>query len=125
MNCSGILVLEDDSVLQGLLLEVLKLGGYEAHAAANGQEALDLLRSQKIPRPCVMLVDLMMPVMNGWDFLKACDQDPDLATIPRVVLSASRERLNDAKAQAHLAKPAEIKQIFKIISSLSVVPPDA
>src|SRR5579862_4602951 len=65
-TCSGILIVDDDPDIRDSLKEVLEDEGYEVNGVANGREALDYLR--KSPRPCVILLDLMMPVMDGWQF---------------------------------------------------------
>ena len=67
-TCSGILIVDDDPDIRDSLKEVLEDEGYEVNGVANGREALDYLR--KSPRPCVILLDLMMPVMDGWQFRK-------------------------------------------------------
>ena len=79
-QCSGILVVDDDPDIRDSLREVLEDEGYGTSCVANGREALDFLRSGK--RPCVILLDLMMPVMDGWQFLEEQKRDPALAAIP-------------------------------------------
>src|ERR1044071_1184503 len=78
--CTMILVVEDDSAIREVLTDVLESEGYQVLNAANGREAIQLLRSSTLP--CLILLDLMMPVMNGWQFRDEQRQDPLLAPVP-------------------------------------------
>ena len=82
-------VVDDDPDMREALRLVLELRGYSVEEAADGQRALELLRSN--PGCCLILLDLMMPGMNGWQFRKAQQEAPELAAIPVVVLSAMRD----------------------------------
>lgn len=112
-----ILVIEDDDDLRDVLVEVLKVGGYEAYGVENGQVALERLRQD--PLPCVMLVDLNMPVMNGWKFMERCDQDPRLRDIPRIVISVFAEQLRKVRAHAHLPKPVDLQNIIRLVEKMT------
>src|SRR5437588_12112485 len=81
-----VLVVEDDAVLNGAIKMLLEWEGYEVDCAANGSDALDRLREQG--RPSVILLDLLMPVLSGWEFRDEQKRDPALADIPVVVVSA-------------------------------------
>src|SRR5262249_1755713 len=84
---SGIvLVVDDDSDIRGALCELLEDEGYRVVAASNGEEALVYLNSRE--RPCVILLDLMMPVMDGWEFRRQQQKDPRWSQIPVVVITA-------------------------------------
>jgi CheY-like chemotaxis protein len=89
-----VLIVEDDEDLREMMVEMLSIEGFHAVAAGNGREALDCLHHK--PRPDVILLDLMMPVMDGWEFRRQQQADPALAKVPVVVLSA----LDDARARA-------------------------
>ena len=78
--CGGILVVDDDPDIRDSLREVLEDEGYEVACVGNGREALDHLKTAN-PRPCVILLDLMMPVMDGWQFRKEQKQDAEIAGI--------------------------------------------
>ena len=86
---SSILIVEDDSDLREALAQVLRDEGYEVLGASHGQEALDSLREGR--RPCLILLDLTMPVMNGWQFRDIQRHDPQLSSIPVIVLSAGQD----------------------------------
>lgn len=112
-----ILVVDDDADIREILAEILESEGYPVAQARNGQEALDYLR-QADP-PCLILLDLMMPVMDGWAFLDAHDADPELARIPVVVCSASVNLRGQAPvAREFLPKPVSAERLFSTIDRL-------
>lgn len=81
----SILLIEDDVSTRDPLIELLHGAGYHVNTAVNGREAFDALRQRK---PDLILLDLVMPLMNGWEFIDALKSDSGLATIPIVVLTA-------------------------------------
>jgi CheY-like chemotaxis protein len=81
-----ILVVDDDPNLQEVLADLLQIKGYRVWSAPDGAKALQWLRESDAP--CLILLDLMMPMMDGHEFLAQCDADPLLARIPVVVISA-------------------------------------
>jgi CheY-like chemotaxis protein len=85
-----VLVVEDDVDIRATVCEALEDHGYRAVPAANGVEALNYLRSGQ-DRPCLILLDLMMPVMDGQGFRAVQRADESLASIPVVVISAYRD----------------------------------
>jgi CheY-like chemotaxis protein len=104
-----VLIVEDDIDIRDALSQILEEEGYSVSTAANGQEALDLLRSG--PPPRLILLDLMMPVMNGWQFRAAQREDPALAAIPVVVISADThisEKASQIGIAEYFRKPIEI-----------------
>lgn len=101
-----VLVVEDDLWVRDMLREVLENEGYEVTPAANGREALALLRGPA--RAQVILLDLSMPVMDGWQFRDEQCSDPALSHIPVVVVSADgdlEEGVRGLAAAEVLAKP--------------------
>ena len=82
-----VLIVDDDPVARKALALVFEHQGYPVVQAANGQEALKRLRDG--PPPGLILLDLMMPIMDGWEFLQRQKQDPALAGIPVVIISAA------------------------------------
>jgi CheY-like chemotaxis protein len=109
-----VLVVEDDESIRESLQQVLELEGYRVLAAANGQEALDVLQTPTRPliRPGLILLDLMMPVMNGWDFLQRVREDRNLATIPVIVVTAYSDWAGSLNAEGILRKPVEIDSLL-------------
>ena len=84
-----ILIVEDDPDGLATLREILELEGYMVEGATNGEEALTRLR--RGPKPSLILLDLMLPVMNGWQLRQAQQEDPELASIPVIVVSAYKD----------------------------------
>jgi CheY-like chemotaxis protein len=83
----NILVVEDDRDIQAAITLVLETQGYRVAAAANGRDALDYLHRSEPPD--LVLLDLMMPVMDGWQFRREQKRDPALAAIPVIVISSA------------------------------------
>ena len=98
-----ILIADDDADLRESLRLLLELHGHSVSEARNGREALHELDSTALP--CVIVLDLMMPVMDGWQFRKAQLQNPALASIPVLVISA---------VPSHMQRPAElgVRRVF-------------
>ncbi len=113
-RCGGILVVDDDPDIRDSLREVLEDEGYEVDCVANGREALDHLRRAK-PHPCVILLDLMMPVMDGSQFRKEQKQDPEIANIPLVVITATGKRPVLVDAVELVMKPLDLDRLFEAI----------
>lgn len=110
--CGGILVVDDDPDIRDSLREVLEDEGYDVATVGNGREALDYLK-QASPRPCVILLDLMMPVMDGWQFRRQQVLDAQLADIPVIVVSAAgKERMAGIDADGYLSKPVDLEQLL-------------
>ena len=101
MASREVLVVEDDTDLRESLSQALRDHGFTVTQAGNGQQALDLLHSGI--RPGVILLDLMMPVLSGWQLRDALRQDPALARIPQLVISA----FVDEAEQVILALPPD------------------
>jgi CheY-like chemotaxis protein len=111
-----ILVVEDEPDIRDLMVAILESEGYAVSAASHGAEAL--ARLQAGPVPCIILLDLMMPVMDGWTFCHEREKDPALAAIPLVVVSAvSREDPRNAgvRAVGHLPKPLDIGSLLAAV----------
>jgi two-component system KDP operon response regulator KdpE len=103
----SVLVADDDEDLRLLSCLNLELGGFRVTQAANGEEVLDVIRTD---RPDLILLDLMMPVMDGWECLAALKNDRGLRDIPVFVLtgktvSEDQERALALGAEAFIAKP--------------------
>ena len=105
-----ILVVDDDEDLREVICGVLEDAGYEAPSAGNGREALAFLRSS--PPPCLVLLDLMMPVMDGLSFIAEKEADSELANIPVVVITAAAgSRLRSIAPRPVLPKPLKIENL--------------
>ncbi len=111
-----ILVVEDDVAIRDPLVDALLDEGYRVTAAANGAEAFRQL--QRDARPCLMLLDLMMPVMTGWELLGHLRQHHDLASLPVVVLSAVARFQGERPGFADtslLTKPVSIDALLTVV----------
>jgi len=106
-----VLVVDDDSAVREALAHLLASEGFELDQAENGYEALQLLREQ--PHPDVILLDLTMPVMSGWEFRQVQLADPELSKIPVIVMSAVD--MSDVPASAKLAKPCDLRHLVDTV----------
>ena len=112
-----VLIVEDDLDIRDVLTQVLEYEGYEVAAAGNGREALDYLRSHE--KPGLILLDLMMPVMDGWQFRNEQQQDEALNSIPVVILSADGNAYQKAaviRAAGYLRKPVELETLLDTVN---------
>jgi CheY-like chemotaxis protein len=112
----AVLVVEDDFETREMMALALEKEGYSVSTVANGQEALDHLR--KSPLPCLILLDLMMPVMDGWEFREKQAQSPALALIPVVIISGAgniREKAQTLGVADYLEKPIELDCLLNIV----------
>lgn len=115
-----VLIVEDDEIIRESLMDFLGDHGYQAMGAVHGKDALEQLRATS-PSPCLIVLDLMMPVMDGQTFREQQLQDPALANIPTVVMSAYREvdlMAAVVNAHAYLKKPLELDQLLELIQQL-------
>lgn len=114
-----ILVVEDEADLRALIVGLLRSDGYDVVGASDGEEALRLLRERHL-RPCLILLDLLMPRMDGWEFCAVQRRDPRLAGIPVVVVTgyaqdlASRPALG---AVATLTKPFDLDKLLSVVGA--------
>jgi CheY-like chemotaxis protein len=111
--CQSILVVEDDEDIRTAMIDVLESEGYHAMAAANGKEALELLYQSK--KPCLVLLDMMMPIMDGREFLEKVKEDTYLAPIPVLVVSAIADKTDTHGAVGFIKKPVDIDMVLKIV----------
>jgi CheY-like chemotaxis protein len=108
-----VIVVDDQALFRRSLQDRLRSAGYDVVAAENGIEALELL--QAAPSPCVVLLDLMMPVMNGVEFLQALDRRPDADGVRVMLVSGhglvERVALDSKRIVARLQKPLEMDEL--------------
>ena len=114
---SNVLVVDDDPNLVRLMSKFLKLEGFAPVPAANGQEALAYLRAGG--DASVILLDLRMPVMDGWEFRKEQRGDPVLAGIPIVVMSGvAADSSSDLEPAASFSKPVSFLEVVDVVRRL-------
>jgi CheY-like chemotaxis protein len=106
---ASILIVEDNPDVQESLAMVLAVTGYDVACVSNGREALDYL--QRHSRPDVILLDIRMPVMDGWEFMTRQQQDARLSQIPVVVMSGyvdQKEIAKQSPGTLYLTKPVNV-----------------
>jgi CheY-like chemotaxis protein len=112
-----VMVVEDDRAVRETLQELLEDEGYQVRPAANGREALDRLQSGA-RQPRLILLDLRMPVMDGWQFRAEMTRDPVLSAIPVVVMSADaglERKVAGLEVAAVLAKPVPLDRLLDTV----------
>lgn len=113
-SCHSILVVEDDDDIRNAIVDLLETEGYCTESAVNGKDALDKL--QQIHRPCLVLLDMMMPIMNGRQFLDEVMKDSALAPIPVLIVSAVADKTNTEGSVGFLKKPIDIDVVLDVVS---------
>ncbi|WP_437579042.1 response regulator [Sorangium sp. So ce887] len=113
MQLKTVLIVDDEEAIRETLQMTLELEGYEVHTAEHGRAALEAL--ERAPRPGVILVDLMMPIMNGWEFIAAVMQDYRFSAIPILVLTAFPDKAGALPAQGVLSKPISLDALLDVV----------
>jgi two-component system chemotaxis response regulator CheY len=114
-----VLIVDDEAATRKMLVEVLSLEGFPTETAANGQEALDIL-SRSGPR--VILLDLLMPVLDGWGVMASLDAQPETRAQHKIILVSAWTNLENANTLAvdgRLAKPFTVPQLLSLIEPLA------
>jgi CheY-like chemotaxis protein len=113
-----VLVVDDDSAIRRMIIAALRREGYSFLEAANGKDALDLMRGE---HPDVVVLDLMMPILSGWDVLRERAHDAAMRKIPVIIVSANRDpeiaTAVNAGICAFLPKPFDIAALSALVRS--------
>ncbi len=110
-----VFIVEDDTDTREMLSSFLEFEGYQVESAENGKLALERLGAGS--DACVILLDLMMPVMDGWQFREAQAVNAALAAIPVIVVSAAgKDRLRRIDANAYLSKPVDLDELLGCVT---------
>jgi CheY-like chemotaxis protein len=112
-----ILLVEDDLDIRDVVQEVLEEQGHDVVPARTGRQALEFLALDSQSPPDVVILDLMMPIMTGWQVLETIRRSPQLADIPVVVVTAATQD-RPLGAQAFLRKPFDISDLLETIRRL-------
>jgi CheY-like chemotaxis protein len=109
-----VLVVEDDPEIRSLVTDALESDGYEVLTAANGEDALQIVTST---RTDAVLVDIMLPKVDGRQFIRACKADPATRDIPMLVMSAGYDARRDAELadMVFVAKPFDIEMLLMLV----------
>src|SRR5688572_28378669 len=114
----AVMIVDDDDAIRDALQDVLRDEGYEVMEASDGQQALGQLMGGR--RPDAILLDLWMPVMDGWQFRDAVLEDPELRDIPMIVLTAARHQRADELGVAEvLTKPVTLERLLGVLDNLT------
>jgi CheY-like chemotaxis protein len=116
MPCRHIVIIEDDVDLRETMRDLLEMEGFSVCTAENGKAGLKLIENSG--KPCLILLDLMMPEMNGWEFLEAMQRDKQalLAQTPVAVVSAAAD-MSDVQQQygcSVLKKPVSLDRLLAL-----------
>ncbi len=114
---SPVLIVEDDPEVRESLRRLLSDEGYEVTTAAEGQEGLERLHAQ--PQPCCVVLDLMLPNMDGFEFRVRQMGDPEVAAIPVIVLSAGGDverKVAHLGVAASLTKPPDFDRLLDCVA---------
>jgi CheY-like chemotaxis protein len=112
VRCEDILIVEDDEAIRDILTFALESRGYSVFTAANGEEGLQIARN--LNRPCLILLDLMMPILDGWAFAKIIESDPVMGKSPIVVVTASCESAEPIHFKEILHKPIDVHKLYSV-----------
>jgi CheY-like chemotaxis protein len=111
-----VMIVDDDNDIRDAISQILEYEGYEVLQASNGQEGIDRLRDQQ--KPGLILLDLMMPVMNGWQFRTELQSNPILKEIPVVILSADgniQQKSENIGVAGYLKKPIQLDTLLDTV----------
>ena len=115
-----VMIVDDDDAIREALEDVLSDEGYRIVGMSDGQQALDYLHAEA--RPAAILLDLWMPVMDGWKFLDALLDDSRFSRIPLIVLTAARDqRARELRVSEVLTKPVQLQQVLSALERLTQV----
>lgn len=115
-----VMIVDDDPAIRKMLVEVLSLEGYPTETATNGQEALDLLSKASGPR--IVLLDLLMPVLDGRGVVERLESEPARRGAHKVILVSAFSRLEEARDLAvdgSLPKPFTVVQLMSVLEPLA------
>ena len=116
---SYVLVVDDDPAIRGLVADALRDEGFSVDLAAHGREALEAVRAR---RPATIVLDLMMPIMDGFSFMEACHHEKLCDNVPIVVISAVHDalrRIHEVPVHACIAKPFDLDELIRTIVSFA------
>jgi CheY-like chemotaxis protein len=115
MRDSYVLVVDDDPAIRGLVADALRGEGFSVDLAAHGREALEAMRAR---RPKAVVLDLMMPVMDGFTFIETCHKEQLCDGVPIVVISAIQDalrRIQEVPVHACMAKPFDLDDLVRVV----------
>lgn len=119
---ASILLIEDETTIRENTIEMLELEGFDAMGAENGKVGLEMIRSR---HPDMIICDIQMPVMNGYELIRQVKRDPETREIPFIFFTAKAELESEAEglglgALMYLKKPIRSEQLLDVISGLGL-----
>jgi CheY-like chemotaxis protein len=115
-----VLIIEDDEAIRETLAELLQMEQFEIMLATNGEDGLNMLRQEK--KPDVILLDLMMPIKDGFQFRAEQMNDPGIASIPVIVMSADaqiQQKADRIGGVEFLRKPPDLEEVIETVQRLA------
>lgn len=119
-----VLLIEDETTTRGALAEALTVAGFRVYVAANGRDALWQL-SQVPERPCVLVLDLDLPVLSGPELLDTLEKQGQLEAFPTVVVTGAERVPAGLKARQVLKKPVKLRDVVDAVRALHAPPAPA
>ena len=116
---SYVLVVDDDPAIRGLVGDALREEGFSVDLAAHGREALEAMRAR---RPSTIVLDLMMPIMDGFTLMETCHTEQLCPDVPIVVISAAHDalqRLREVSVNACIAKPFDLDELVRTVGQFA------
>ena len=116
-----ILVVDDDAAIREVVVDILEMSDYRVKTASNG---VDALKQIKQDAPIAVLLDLMMPLMDGRELLHRCRLDPQCAHLPIAIMSAAPDAAATASSlgvEGYLAKPFELDAVLALVERLATM----
>ena len=114
VKCNTVLIVDDDEDIRDVVKMSLELEGYDTITANHGLDGLERLKHMA-EQPCLVLLDLMMPVMDGWEFVRNIERDHVLSDIPIAVVSAFSEKAATLKGKVFLKKPIDLESLLQLV----------
>jgi CheY-like chemotaxis protein len=113
-ECKNILIVDDEESIRSMMRDILEIEGYRVFTAHNGDHGIQELKTIA-SEPCVVLLDMMMPESNGWQFLHLQRNDPKLCHIPVVVCSAYTESAKAVHPDGFVPKPIQLDTLLSAV----------
>jgi CheY-like chemotaxis protein len=107
-----VLLIDDEEAIRQTLSLALEFEGCQVFTASDGREGIEML--QRIPRPDLILLDLMMPVLDGWGFMEELQKKPEYSDIPVAIITAFSDRGGIKGTVAAIQKPVELDDLFEL-----------
>lgn len=116
LSCKSILVIDDDPAICQTMKDVLEINGYRVTTARDGQEGIKALTTMST-LPCMILLDLMMPGMNGWGFLDFQRANAQFATVPVIICSAYENSAKSVSKNPVITKPVKLNSLLGAVKA--------